>query len=695
MLLSKFSGENSKWRKPISIAILIILVWLFLWYFPWQDKLHHIYWLQLGVGLAIFIMPGLCIYGLLSGHSNLEFNHLTFGFAISHLLFAILGAAGRLFHLSFESISFLMMASGLVLLLLYIMPLINRGKKFHIDREKFAPLLPLLAILLISLLAGVIVIQRILSDDDLTYLAYTTNMQYSAHLKFNYPILDESQLASSRFWLMSAPLAQALLAKISETPGILLLGGYYEPFLVLFSVLSWYELAIALKLSPRAASASVILQLSFLLLLSEYLHPGSPYFFQLSTDKSTAAFILAPVFFQSLIKLLENPTRNNMLLSLLTGLSLTFMHPIILAYAVFIGGMFVLLNKNDHGFRNKIIPIIILAIILGPQIAIRFVKIPGIGPISFDAEVILNQDGSDNLITSWKNTNFYGFNLNILSMKFPYEANIPLPESILKWGWLLIPSLAVVFAIGQREKSVAQYILSCSLLCFLAGFPFTGWFIGYFLNGRMLARSVWLFPYGLSFVYIFIAFRDYISGKVLLQKYKIGNISISPNWFLPIVTVLAVILFSSYINENDLQDLEKFSTKSQRYQGLAIAGQELDRRIVDYAHVIGSEQLNDLIPGISAKSKPIIFRILNPSHMPYFSKAEVDERISDTKKIFSKSLSPEEKMLLLEKYNVQFLFLQSFDLRLFEDFIARYPDRVEKIETGGVVILQIKEQGGG
>jgi len=78
--------------------------------------------------------------------------------------------------------------------------------------------------------------------------------------------------------------------------------------------------------------------------------------------------------------------------------------------------------------------------------------------------------------------------------------------------------------------------------------------------------------------------------------------------------------------------------------------------------------------------------------MPYFSKAEVDERISDTTKIFSKSLSPEEKMLLLDKYEIQFLFLQRFDLRLFEDFITRYPERVEIIETGGFVILQIDAQ---
>jgi len=683
--------KASKWWKLLSTAVLITLAWLTLWYFPWQEKLHNIYWLQLGIALAVFIMPGFCIYGLLTNRSDLKFSYVTFGFAISHLVFAFLGAVGRLIHLSFETISFIMMMFGLILLLWYILPKVNHGFKFHLDRERSIYVVSVIPILLVSFLACLIVIQRVLGDDDLTYLAYLTNFQYSAPLKFNYPIIDVSQLATPRFWLMSAPFAQALLAEISRMPGILILGGYYEPFLVILSVLCWYELAIALNLSPRRASASVILQLLFLLLLSEYLHPGSPYFNQLNNDKATAAFILAPVFFQSLTMLLKKPTWNNKILSLLTGLSLTLMHPVILAYSAFIGGMLILLDKNNRSFKNKLMLMTILVIILIPQIAIRFAGVSASGPISFDTEVVLNQDGSDNLITRWGDTQYYGFNFNILTMKIPYEAKIPLPEPIMKWGWIMVPIFAVIFAIKQPGNGVAQLILSGFILCFLAGFPFTGWIIGYFLNGRMLARSVWLFPYGISSVYLFMAIRDYIKDKISIQKYKIANISISPNWLLFTVTAFAVAIFSLFINENGLLNPEKFSVKIQRYQGLAAAGEELDRRISDHAHVIGSQQLNDLIPGISVKSKPITFRVLNPSHMPYFSNTQIEERISDTKNIFSKTLPPKDKMGLIDKYDVRFLFLQSFDLRLFEEFIASYPDRVDVTEIGGVVLLQINE----
>jgi len=686
MSFLKHFTAASRWRKLILAAILVTLFWLFAWYFPWQAKLHHILWLQLGVGLAIFIIPGLCVYGLLSDHPGLEFNHLTFGFVISHLMIALLGTVGRFIHVSFETISFLMMAFGLMSLLVYILPKVDRGIKFQIDRERSAYFLSTIPVLFISILVGLIVIRRVLTDDDLTYLAYLTNWQHATHLDFNDLIFGESQLVPPRFWLMSVPFAQALLAKISEMPGILILGGYYEPFLVILSVLSWYELALALKLSPRAASASVILQLTFLLLLSEYRHPGAPYFNQLSVDKATATFLLAPVFLQSLIRSLERPTRNNMFLFLLTGLSLTLMHPIAVAYAVFIGGILILLfYQGSQSFKNKLMLMTILVAILIPQIVIRFAGIPGTGSASLDPEVVLSRSSSRPLISRLGNTPFYGFNFNILAMKIPYESNIPLPEPILKWGWVLVPILAVLFALKQREHRAAQFIVSCFVLCFLAGFPFTGWIIGYFLNGRMLARSVWLFPFGISAVYLLLSIKNEFWIK---SSAKIRGFSAS-TWPLIIITIFSTTVFLAFLRENRLPDFEEFTRKSIRYQQLATAGQALDHLMPGQAVVIGSQDLNDLLPGISWKSKIITFRIQLLASMDYFTPADREARISDTQKIFLRSTSPEDKMSLLRKYDVHFLLLQRDDLRRFNNLIANYPDLIRVTEIGGVYIVQI------
>ena len=184
MSLPRFFAGALKWGKLLFATVIITAAWLYLWYFPWQVKLHHIFWLQLGVGLALFIVPGFCVYGLLSQHSTLEFNHLTFGFVISHLIFALLGTAGRFIHLSFDAISFIMMALGLILLVLYLLPKIDRGIKFRMDRERSIYLLSTIPFLLVSILVCLIVIQRTVSDDDLTYLAYLTNWQHALHLDF-------------------------------------------------------------------------------------------------------------------------------------------------------------------------------------------------------------------------------------------------------------------------------------------------------------------------------------------------------------------------------------------------------------------------------------------------------------------------------------------------------------------------------
>ena len=483
---------------------------------------------------------------------------------------------------------------------------------------------------------------------------------------------------------MSMPFAEALLAKISQVPGILVLGGYYEPFLVILSVLCWYKLALALKLSPRAASASVILQLSFLLLQSEYIHPGAPFFNQLSVDKAIAAFVLAPVFLQSLLRVLKRSTRNNLFLLFLTGLSLTLMHPIILAYAVFIGGMLILFNRSSQGIGKKIIPMAILFLILVPQIVIRFTGIPTTGPTSLEPDVVLQRSGSENLVNRWGHTPFYGFKTSILTMKIPYEENIPLPAPLLQWGWIVVPICAAFFALKQWDKVSSQFILSSLLLCFLAWFPLTGWIMGYFLSARMLARSVWLLPFGISAVYLLATFRD----KFLVKSDTRSARIFASAWPLITLTVFSMALFFLFFRENQLPDFEKFSLKSIRYQGLALAGQTLDQLIPDQAAALGSQGLNDLLPGLSWKSKLVTFRIQGPSNMSYFTSAERETRISDTQNIFLRSTSPEDKMFLLRKYNIHFLLLQRDDLKLFEDLIASDPS-LTATEVGGVYIVRI------
>ena len=75
--------------------------------------------------------------------------------------------------------------------------------------------------------------------------------------------------------------------------------------------------------------------------------------------------------------------------------------------------------------------------------------------------------------------------------------------------------------------------------------------------------------------------------------------------------------------------------------------------------------------------------------MSYYTPEEIDEKISDSQKLFSKSSSIENKMTLIDKHDIQFLVLRPFDLQLFGELIDYYPHRVKIIEVGGVVIIEI------
>ncbi|MBT3322238.1 MAG: hypothetical protein HN392_08125 [Anaerolineae bacterium] len=679
----RFWKEALSSKKNIFGIIIISSIWLFLWYWPWQVYLQSYIWIKLGLGLLFFIIPGGALYGILSKSSTVTLNHLIFGFVFSHFLIAFFGTGARIVHLSFASVKLLFVLAGLIFMLQFLLPIIRDGIKIKTWQTKLEENLPILALFLVAGLASLLVLQRVVGDDDLTYLAYLTNWQNSTQLNFQDIFFGETGIVHPRFWIMSAPFAQALLTEIAEIPGILLLGGYYEPFLVILATIGWYKLARRLSFSRYAASASAILELVFLLFLSDYFQPGASFYTQLSADKATAAFIFAPVFFQSLIQFLKKTTKNNWVILLFAGLSLTFMHPVILAYSVLIGGVFLLLNWKNTNVFTKIFSITVLVIILLPQASLRFVDASSQVEIPFTSQDIFNESDLENMTTRWRDTQFYGFNPAILEMRLPYAASIPIPVGIQTLGWLIFPILASLLALKQAGKSsVAQFLLACFLLAFLAWLPFTGWIIGYFLSAYMLERALWLFPFGLSVVYSVIMIKNYVNIKKRIA---------SPSQFLMILTAIATSIFALHMFENDLPNTNKFATRMQRYQGLAIAGQELDWRISDQAFVLGSEKLNDLIPGLSSRSKIITFRISQKSNMAYFSDSQREERILDTQKIFLKSLSVTEKMFLIEKYNIRFLFLQSADLRLFEELIDSYQNRVEILEVGGVILVEISD----
>lgn len=673
-------------RKSILLAASISIIWLLLWFAPWQGLSILSIWFKLGVALVIFIIPGFCIYGLIQDTPSSWLNHLTFGFVISHLILAVFGTLGRLIHFPFALLKHGMMTLALILLLVYAVPRLALFKFPHFEISRIKNILSAWPLILMIVLAGLLTIQRTLSDDDLTYLAFLTNWQRSSALNFNDVFFGADKLVAVRFWIVSTPFSQAFLSELSGIPGIFLLGGYYEPFLAALSLISIYELAKTLGLSRYKAMAAVALQLLCLALLAEYLHPGAPFFRQLSVDKATATFIVIPIFLQSIVWYLKNPGRENIALVVLTGISLMLMHPIALVYGIAIAGMVTVFGLDQTNLRARIGLLVILVLVMSPQVAMRFVKSEAQAAIPYSIEDTV---GIESMITVWGNTKFYGYNPAILAMQIPYADKFHLP-AFLQYAWLILPILGAAFALKRiRHDSLSQYVLACFLLGALAGIPFTGWLLGSIVSAWMLERTLWLYPFGIGMIFTLDAtgitklLKKWM--RPLQTKMKID----SHHWLLAVLTIFSTTILLLSMRLQNLPDWERFNSNAQRYKEFTKISTFMDSHPSGITYAVGTDRLNDYIPAITSSVKLISYRPSDPSYPYFYSVQERNQRFQDRQSIFSRDLTNEDRIKLLRQYNIKFLWLKGGEYYMVKKLVETYPDILTAHAFEGYYVIEV------
>ena len=692
----RFPGTEDR-LKTVLVTALFVAGWLFLWISPWQAWLGSHYWLRLGLALGIFIVPGAGLFALLDRDRPSGLKIIGFGFVLSHLVLALLGTAGRLLHFSFGTVKIITVALGVVLI---IATLANRKFSMGSLRGKLIPLirtfLAYLPLILVLTLALLMTIQRVITDDDLAYLAHLHNWQNSPGLSFEDVYFGTGSLDTVRLWIVSAPFSQALLADLSGLPGILVLGGYYEPFLAVIALLCLYDLARTLGLSRRLAVTATLAQVLLLALLSDYLHPGAPFFLQLSTDKASAAFIFVPVFIQSVVRFLREPRTDTLIVCFLTGMSLSLMHPVILAFAVLIVGAMAVfgLRRENLGRRIGLLGVILLLVM--PHVFIRYVDSAAQADIPFGIEEILRTKGIENVITVWKDTPFYGFNPAILGMNLPYAERIPLPLPVLQFGWLVIPALAAILAVKRlRDSELAQYSLAGFLLSASAGIPLTGWVLGYFLSAWMLERANWLYPFGLSFAWVLHSAGNYrFSGRRLKDitvwsakggfRVDLAHVGLMAVWAGSLVVIL------SLMRTNGLPNLTRLERTTQRYRELAQVGEYLDAHLEQPGIAVGSDELNDFIPAVSWKAKVISYRPGDTSYPYFFTPDERTERLRDRRSIVSRQFPAEERLALIEKYGVDFILVEAAEYDQVKRLPETFPASFEVHEIGRFILLEVR-----
>lgn len=681
-------------NKSIIWNSIALLAWVFVWFAPWPDWFETALWLKIGIALAIFITPGAYLCLLLSQGNVIRSRYLTSGFILSHLLLALLGTSGRLVHWPFSYAKNIFMILGVFLIATNFLVQNHPTNKDLSSRKSFFRCLSFWPMGIIAVLAMLMTIQRVITSDDLAYLAHVTNWQQMPSLNFSDVYFDTNKIESTRFWIVSAPFGQAFLTDISKVPGLLLLNGYYEPFLVVISIICFYDLARTLGISHPSSMASIAVQVAFMALLSDYLHPGAPFYHQLSTDKATAAFIFAPVFITNAIQVLGENKKGTFLNFLFSGISLVFMHPIISAYAVFIVSGIAILGIDRSNLKKRFIVIILALVTLTPQVGVRLIKHEAQPTVPTVVDDTAQTRGLESLITKFEGTPFYGFNPQILKMRFPYAERFPFSTQFLSWVWITIPLLALIAAIpGIKNDYLKQYILSVTSLVALAGIPFTGWLLGYFVSAWMLERTVWLYPFGISTIFLFINFLDkngfgkYINTKGI-RIYKELQISIH-SLALFSIWVLSIVLLLAVMREQGLPNINSMQSSTRRYQELISIGQYIDKNTSSPVNIIGSDELNDFIPALSWKSKVISYRPEDTAYPYFYKEEEKNKRWLDRQAILSPEKSPDERMGLIQKYNIRYILIESYRLGKVKALISSYPANFKTFSLGRYLLIEI------
>ena len=662
------------------ILILLGLLWILLWVAPWAIWLNSFPWVRMGLSILIFCVPGTIISLLLLGKRITLLAHLTSGVAISVFLVGFLGVLGRTFHLPYAFIKPVFALMGLAALFVLVSRLRTEPELYQ---PKHFSLLASASLLFLFAFGILINLQSIFGGDDPTYLAYLTNWQHARSLNFQEVVFGSGDIDSVRYWLGMFPMSLAFLAEISKLHGLLLLGLYLEPYLVVLAILAIFNVYEVFLGEERLTIAALLLHFTFFVLLQGARQPGNVFFIRLSEDKVFAAFILAPALFLGMRHFLEASTLRTGIFVFLSGLSLALTHPIILAFSLFVACLYVILvtivEKNPKKFGFAITLLIIPVI---PSMLFRFIDGPQTDryPVNLQSALDAYGSASETRFSYLEGTPFYGFDLGRIKFQTSEaEQENPL-EIFLSWSYLWILGTGFLWSLFhlRRKRATAPFIAATSGLVLLCGLPFTGWLLGYFVTAGMLWRSPWILPIGFIGVILLTEFLNFILQRIA-DRVEIKTFS-EQVAFICITVICSILLANFSIHGYDSRQplMIKPDGYAHRLENLATLGNYLENHLQQPAIFVAPLELMDYLPGLSSKAKVVFFRTSMYTPHP------VDT--GQLSLIFSRdpAIPIQERMSILRTYEVQYIVIEDPILR---EYYARYTEfsNAQKVKNFWVI----------
>lgn len=674
---------------------LFILMWIFLYFAPWATWMGRFPWIQMGVSIIIFALPGVAASLYLAGKRFTLLSHFISGMAISIFFVGVLGLLGRILHLPFDFIKPMFFLAGVVVFLLI--------KKYsHSDYQWYRPIR--FSVVTFVLLAFVLVFAITLSfldqsvvGDDLSYLAYLTNWQHAQALDFREVIFNTGSADSIRFWLAMFPMNLAFLSEISNLHGILLIGLYLEPFFVTIAILSAYSLYEDLLRSEYLAISALLLQFMFLVLRNGVIYSGVIFFNHLAHDKAFAGFILVPIFFLAIFYFVESFNARSGILVFCVGLSLALTHPVTLAFAIFIAGIYagiVMVAKKEY--KKLAFTFAILGLIITPVASMRVIESPAVRHYLpflnsiklkgvFDLESALNVNkGIDSKILYINGTPFYGFNLDIVRIGSAIVEGGNVIQAFFSWSYLWLLGFGFLWSLFNLKKNaIAPFIAATSFLVLLATIPYTGWLVGYFVSARLLLRASWMMQFGLIGTLLLFECIKYVLYKV--RRHDQVQISVD-RVVWGIITTISLVAISyfyvPYVSRGGWRPLTTLNQYRNNLQSLGRLGEYIENNISAASVFVAPAGLRDYLPGISSKSKVVFFR------EKQFSLYPVEMGKIDLISSPDASVNITDIVNTLTEYHINYILTKNSSLK---DYYLGFPTLFRAEDVGGFWIIEFQK----
>jgi len=633
--------------KRFGFAIISIVLWVFLWYYPWGTLFSGIRWIQVAVGILLFIIPGSSITVMLSRKSSDWSGIILYGFVISITLVSFLGIIARVLELSFDFIyNGLFIISTFSLCYIYI-----RWKpSFSINRSDWKKTLWII-ILLIPLSVSIytaakLSIPPLIHDDDLSYNALLAYYRYADVLDFTDTV---THITRVRFWLAFWPLAEAVIAQLSGIHGLLLTGVYLSPFLALLSFLSVYHLGLKLNIKKKFIYVGIVAQITSLIRLTGSSQPGVAFFNIFTQDKNVALFIITSIVFALIIDYLNSPSRMVAIILVLSVLGLGFTHPTVLGMTVLVSSVYSFINLIiTRQWKPTLILIILLGTLLIPHFSLRFFEDPDrrVYTVESDVDTVRNYKINPHRIRVLADTQYYGI----------------APEVIDGLPFTLLIFIGLFSLTKIRSSIAARYFVTILVVLGIILFPYTGWLLGLAITPFHLWRIPRLFPFGLSMAYLL----EWVIGQFIERIKHLKNYKVELNYTASLLSSIVLLLGAFYIlpwAKGNLGGTKPgFDRWYEQYIEIGDFLNTLDD--TDVVVVGGPDTLtNDIIPSLAVGANLVSFRNENPGPNTDRWKSIMDE---DT--------IPEERLASLEKLNVKYIILREGPSWM-EEIQERHPEK--------------------